>query len=402
MHSWAVRLLSFLAAMGISLASGSAQIVSLPDEESLLSFKTAQARPAHRVPTAVASGEGEAVAKVNKWTLGLATGLPEGTYLRVGGEIARNLNDKDELRVIPMVTPGAVDNIRDLLYLRGVDIALTNADVMEYFKTVEKIPNIEKRVHYIAELYIGDIHILVRPEINSYKDLEGKKVSFHSPGSGAAVSAPVIFKRLGVKVEGVYINNAFALEKMKTGEFAALVNPGGKPQDFFTKFKNDYGFKFLSLPFDKFDEYYVPSVFTDKDYPGYIKPGEKVDTLGVPVVLAVYNWSKESDRFRRVQRFIEYFFDRFEGFQKPPYHPDWKSVNLASKVPGWSRYWVAEERLKQLTASGKFKPPQGSADAQLLAGQQAKPVAPTSRVEQEQLFQEFLQWSRKAHGKRNP
>jgi hypothetical protein len=103
-----------------------------------------------------------------------------------------------------------------------------------------------------------------------------------------------------------------------------------------------------------------------------------------------------------VQRFIEYFFDRFEGFQKPPYHPDWKSVNLASKVPGWSRYWVAEERLKQLTASGKFKPPQGSADAQLLAGQQAKPVAPTSRVEQEQLFQEFLQWSRKAHGKRNP
>jgi hypothetical protein len=62
---------------------------------------------------------------------------------------------------------------------------------------------------------------------------------------------------------------------MKTGEVVGLVNPGGKPQDFFNKFKNDLGFKFLPIPFEKFDEYYVPSVFTAEDYPGYIKPGEK-------------------------------------------------------------------------------------------------------------------------------
>jgi TRAP transporter TAXI family solute receptor len=387
MRSFAVRPLMYLAAMVIGAGTGSAQTTTPISSEPAASeppaqVKTAQANLSNRAPTAAASGEGEAVAKVNKWTLGLATGLPEGTFLRVGSEIARNLNDKDELRVIPMVTPGAVDNVRDLLYLKGVDIALINADVLEHFKTVEKIPNIDKRVHYITELYIGDIHILVRPEIATYKDLEGKKVSFHSLGSGAAVSAPVIFKRLGVNVEPVYINNAFALEKMKTGELAGLVNPGGKPQDFFTKFKNEYGFKFLPIPFDKFDEYYVPSVFTDKDYPTYIKPGEKVDTIGVPVVLAVYNWPKDTDRFWRVQRFIEYFFGRFEGFQKPPYHPDWKSVNLAAKVPGWSRYWVAEERLKQMIAAGKLKPPpqmpQPSPGAQSPAGQAARPATPAA------------------------
>jgi TRAP transporter TAXI family solute receptor len=401
MHSSAARLLSFLAAAGIGLGAATAQTMPL-SVEAAPTFKTAQVKSPPRPPTTSASDESEAVAKVNKWTLGLATGLPEGTFLRVGAEIARNLNDRDELRVIPMITPGAVDNVRDLLYLKGVDIALTNADVLEHFKVVEKFPNIEKRVHYIAELYIGDIHILVRPEINSYKDLEGKKVSFHSPGSGAAVSAPVIFKRLGVKVEPVYINNAFALERMKTGEFAALVNPGGKPQDFFTKFNNDYGFKFLPIPFDKFDEYYVPSVFTDKDYPGYIKPGEKVDTIGVPVVLAVYNWPKDTDRSRRVQRFIEYFFDRFEGFQKPPYHPDWKSVNLASKVPGWSRYWAADDKLKQMVAAGRLKTPHAPPDGQQLAGQPVAPRLPTSRAEQEKLFQEFLEWSRKPHGRRQP
>ena len=119
------------------------------------------------------------------------------------------------------------------------------------------------------------------------------------------MSAPILFRRLGIKVEPVYVNNAIAMEMMKTGELAGLVNSGAKPVDLFTKFKNDHGYKFLSIPFDKFDDLYVPSVLTAEDYPGYIAPGEKVETLGVPVVLAVYNWPAGSDRARRIQRFVE-------------------------------------------------------------------------------------------------
>jgi hypothetical protein len=59
--------------------------------------QVAQDKSLPRGPTAVDSGESDTVAKVNNWTVGLATGLPEGTFLRFGGEIARNLNDSDEL-----------------------------------------------------------------------------------------------------------------------------------------------------------------------------------------------------------------------------------------------------------------------------------------------------------------
>ena len=357
------------------------------------SFKVAQAKFTTGAPTASSIGEGQTVAKTNNWTVGLASGLPEGTFIRFGAEIARNLNNADELRVIPMITYGATDNVKDLLYLKGVDIAFTNADVLEHFRSVEKIPNIEKRIHFISSMYIGHIHLLVRSDINSLKDLEGKKVSFHTPGAGASVSGPILFKRLGIKVEPVPVNNAIALEQMKTGELAGLVNTGGKPQDLFTKFKNDYGYKFLSVPFDKFEDLYVPSVFTSEDYPGYIKPGEKIDALGVPVVLAVYNWPKEHERFRRIQRFIEYYFDRFEGFQKPPYHPAWKSISLAAKVPGWTRYWVAEEKLKAVAAARQRPPPTPAIDHQL-ARQQAARAAPNNSAEQERLFQQFLEWSK--------
>jgi TRAP-type uncharacterized transport system substrate-binding protein len=259
---------------------------------------------------------------------------------------------------------------------------------------VEKIPNIERRVNFISEMYISELHVLVRPEINSFKDLEGKKVSFHTPGAGPSVTGPILFQRLGVKVEPVYINNAIAYEKMKSGEIAALIHTVGKPNDLFTKNKNDAGFKFLPVPFDKFEDLYVPSVFTAEDYPGYVKPGENVETIGVQAVLAVYNWPQGSDRFRRVQRFIEYYFDRFERFHKPPYHPKWKSINLAAKVPGWTRYWVAEEKLKQMTAAQAAARP---IDVQL-ARQQASRAAPNDAAEQERLFQKFLEWS-KVQGK---
>ena len=127
----------------------------------------AQLKPGVRAPTAASIGEGQTVAKINSWTVGLASGLPEGTFIRFGAEIARNLNNGDELRVIPMITYGATDNVKDLLYLKGVDVAFTNADVLEHFRTVEKIPNIDKRINFITGMYIGHVHLLVRVDIDS-------------------------------------------------------------------------------------------------------------------------------------------------------------------------------------------------------------------------------------------
>lgn len=379
-----------VAAAGMLAVDGSAQQVFSQD---VAQVAPGLKRKLQRTPTAVDSGEGGTVAKINNWTVGLAGGLPEGTFLRFASEIARNVNDPENLRVLPVVTQGATDNVKDLLYLRGIDIAITNADVLEHFKTVERIPNIDKRINFISEMAISEVHLVVRPEINSIKDLEGKKVSFHTAGAGSSTTAPIVFKRLGINVEPVYINNAIALEKMRTGEIAALVNNGSKPQDLLTKFKNDAGFKLLPIPFDRFDEYYVPAVLTSDDYPGFIQPGEKIETLGVQTVLAVYNWPSTNDRFRRVQRFIEFYFQRFEGLHKPPYHPKWKSVNLAANVPGWTRYYVADEFLKQMaTAKAPTQqpgqPPQGRP-------QQAARSGGSDAAEQERLFQQFLEWSRK-------
>ncbi len=235
------------------------------------------------------------------------------------------------------------------------------------------------------------MHIFARSEIKTLQDLDGKTVSLGVKGAGQTITGPVIFARLGIKPNFIFGNSEAHAEKLKAGEIAAIVHNGGKPNPLFTKMKADPNVHFLSVPYsEKFADYYVPSTFDSKDYPNLLKEGETVETLGIPAVLAVYNWPKSSDRYRKVERFIENYFNRFETLQKPPFHPKWKDINLAAKVPGWTRYSVAEEMLAKASASG-------DGSAQGSTASIAKTGGAVS-AEQERLFQEFLE-SRK--GKQN-
>lgn len=366
----------------VPLATGSAL--------SQTQLELAQAR---RAPTAAASGEQSVVARTNAWTVGLAGGLLEGTFSRFAAELAKALNDGDNLRILPVITYGASDNLPDLLYLKGIDVSIVHADAFDEYKRDQRASNIDRRVNYISQMYIGELHVFARHDIKSLQDLEGKTVSFHAKGAGPTTTGPILFGRLGINVNPVFINNSIAIEKMKTGEIAAILHTVGKPNNLFTNIKSrDIG-HFLPVEYtEKFSDYYVPSTLGHEDYPNLFEPGEKIETLGIPVVLAVYNWSKENDRYRRVERFIQYYFERFETLKKPPYHPKWKEINLAAEVPGWTRFPVAQELLD------KMQQQQAQTQTAVIdpnyARSQAARAAPGDRAEQERLFQQFLEWSR--------
>jgi TRAP-type uncharacterized transport system substrate-binding protein len=117
--------------------------------------------------------------------VGVAGGLLEGTFIRYAADLAKVLDDGPNLRVLPMVTYGAVGNVSDLLNLRGVDVAITQADVLDHFREEQKIANIDKRIQYISPLFNAEMHVYARAEYNSLQDLAGKKVSFNTPGSAA-------------------------------------------------------------------------------------------------------------------------------------------------------------------------------------------------------------------------
>jgi TRAP-type uncharacterized transport system substrate-binding protein len=308
-----------------------------------------KARAGHGT-TAATVGEGSKIQESNEWTVGIAGGLLEGTNIRFAAEMAKVLDDRPHLRVLPMVTYGALGNVEDLLYLKGVDVAITSADVLEEFIRNGTLANIKNRIRYICSFYINEVHVYVRPEIKTLEDLAGKKVSFNTVGSAANLTGGILFDRLHINAERVFINNSVALEKMRTGEIAGVVHVTGKPTDLFAKFKPEPGFHFLAVPYSRIlQDYYVPTELTAKDYPNLLQPGESVETIGVPQVLAVYNWPSNTDRYQRVARFVDYLFKRFDQFKQPPFHPKWNEINLASSLPGWTRFRAAEE----LVAAGR-------------------------------------------------
>lgn len=348
-------------------------------------------------PTAAAEGESEMVARVNQWTVGVAGGLLEGTFSRFAAELAKAFDDGNNLRVLPIITYGGTENVTDLLYLKGVDIAITNNDVFDEFKRKRNVGNIDKRINYITPMFVSEFYLFVRPEIKTLKDLDGKTVSLHTKGAGQTVTGPIVFERLGIKVNTVFINNSIAYEKMKTGELAGLVHQGAKPNPFFTKMKIEPGFHFLAIPYsEKFADYYVPSTLTHNDYPDIIPEGQQVETIGIQTVLAVYNWPQTSDRYRRLERFIEYFFEKFDKLRQPPFHPKWKDINLAGTVPGWTRYPLAQKMLDKVMAEAKVRKKLATSTTNTGTTQSAGPDNPQPQLsEDERLFEEFLDWKKK-------
>lgn len=346
---------------------------------------------AQGIPKALQEGGPDAAIRERKnaWTVGIAGGLMEGTYMRFADEIAKIVDDGDNIRVLPIVSYGAAGNLDDLLYLRGVDVAITQSDVFEYFRTQRKTPNLEKRVHFILRLPISELHILAKDEIKSLEDLRGKKVNFGPAGTGASLTGPIVFQRLGIEVEQVLIDNPSALQKLRSGEVAALVRSVSKPVDFFTKIPANSGLHLVPIPFSKtFADYYTLGEFTNKDYPTLVGEGQRVDTIAVPAVLAVYNWQKSTDRYRRVQRFIERLFGNFSKLQQPPFHQKWRDVNLAATVPGWSRFAVSEQMLQRLTG-GESPDTQRDFEAFLRSDKRG---GARDQAERDALFREFLQW----------
>ncbi|RTL72350.1 MAG: C4-dicarboxylate ABC transporter substrate-binding protein, partial [Hyphomicrobiales bacterium] len=116
--------------------------------------------------------------QLNQNTITVISGNTNGTYLYLAYDMSAVLDDGTQLRVLPVIGKGGYQNMIDLLHLRGIDLAITQSNIMSYLKkTNEMGPNIDQRVAYIAKLYNEELHVLAGPGIRRIQDLAGKKVN---------------------------------------------------------------------------------------------------------------------------------------------------------------------------------------------------------------------------------
>ncbi len=68
---------------------------------------------------------------VNAGTVTIITAPAGGAKSVFAADMARVLDEKDKLRVLPMLGKGPAQNVIDLLYLKNIDMGLVTTDVPE-------------------------------------------------------------------------------------------------------------------------------------------------------------------------------------------------------------------------------------------------------------------------------
>src|SRR5258708_34185705 len=135
-------------------------------------------------PSATAAEQ--AGAAINRGVVERETSGAAGISVRIAEDLANLVDDGATRRVVPVVGKGSLQNLTDLKYLRGIDMAILQTDVLEYAKEQRLVPGIEASLTYITRLYNEEFHLLAGPEVKSVNELANKKVSVDLRGSGTA------------------------------------------------------------------------------------------------------------------------------------------------------------------------------------------------------------------------
>jgi TRAP transporter TAXI family solute receptor len=334
--------------------------------------------------------------RLNANTVTVVLGPIGGTYLNIGADMSTVLDDGDDLRVLPVVGKGSVKSIADILFLRGVDLGIVRADTLDYLERKGYTGNIRRQFTYITKLYNEEVHVVAGKNVRTLRDLEGKRVAIDLPDGGTFITANTIFERLGIHPIVSHMEQRLAQEKLKKGELDAFVAVQGTPSRSVAQMTGD----FHLVPVDyagPLQADYFPSVLKAEDYPTLIPPGQQVDTISVAAILAGYNWPEKTDRYRKMEHFVQIFFDKFPQLQQPPWHPKWKEVTLGAPLKGWERFKPAQEWLDRHAATASTEV-RGKFDQFLAARQINARTNAITPDQNEALFQQFLKWQ----GSQNP
>lgn len=284
--------------------------------------------------------------RANRGLVEVVAGSVYGSSARMAEDLADVLDDGATRRVLPVVGKGSLQDLVDLKVVRGIDVAIVQTDVLDLVKAQKLLPGMDSGLTYVAKLYNEEFHLLARANIGSINDLAGKKVNFGSQGDGTAVTGTRLFDALRIKVEPTAYSHALALEKLRSGEIAAMAFVAPKPATLFANLRAQDGVHFLAVPLrGEIPTAYVPARLTAEDYPGLVNGA--VDTVAVGTAMIAANLAPESERYRNTANFVEAFFTQFSKLLEAPHHPKWGEVNLAADMPGWRRFSPADAWIKR-------------------------------------------------------
>src|SRR5215472_1189761 len=260
----------------------------------------------------------------------------------------QRLGNTSTSRIAPLAGQGPVQNVVDLLNLRGADAAIVPSDVLPYLRD-GRLPSAGSSIAYIKKLDQEEVHILARQDITGIADLAGQKVNFDVRDSRSFITGSVLFRALKINVQPVSLDQPRALQQLRQGEIAATVHVAKSPAPLLFELNRDDGVHFVPVPLtQEVSRTYLPARLVPADYPLLIGGGEAgrgvpIATVAVPIVLAVNRRALEAKGNHDISQLID--AASAQGSMSG------SRADLAMDVPGWRRF-VPTERPFNSDTSG--------------------------------------------------
>lgn len=260
---------------------------------------------------------------------------------------------------------------------------------------------------FIGQMGVDELHVLASRRVSDLRDLAGQKVAVGPQDGPTRATAAVWLERRPLRVEPLYLAHEQALAAVLQGHIPAMMLLAAKPARLFFDLNLSDGVHFLPIDLPgRAPAGLFPTQILPQDYPllsgGEAGRGRPVATLGVPLVLACYNWSASTPMFLGLARLSDLLIERGSGL---------RGFDMTADVAGWQRFppvaaWLvrggtvldaalAERRSPSVQAidTSRAAANTGRAAPPPVPGQAPAATAPT-RAEMERLFQEFLDWRR--------
>ena len=76
--------------------------------------------------------------RLNTNTISIISGNPNATYLTIAYDLSAVLDDGDDFRILPVIGKGGGQNIRDVRFLKGVDLGITQSIILNEYRIEQR------------------------------------------------------------------------------------------------------------------------------------------------------------------------------------------------------------------------------------------------------------------------
>jgi TRAP transporter TAXI family solute receptor len=282
------------------------------------------------------------------FALTIATGPSDGTYIQIARDIQK-IAQKDGIKLEILATQGSFENMV-LLGDMKVDLAIAQIDALEFFAKVMKPQGIDVfgTIRVILNLYPEEIHVLTNnAAINSFLQLQGKRVSFGPKNGGSALTGEVLLETYGMQVEKSFLDPRAALEGLRKSQLDAMIFVGGAPVPLFRNLGS--GFRFVDLPRNEFLEKIYNRKTLDRALYDWTIPTETYSVLSV----LMGRDTKDQLYAQNVQRIILSILSN-QNQLKATGHEKWRSsrINMPLQYNGYGPANDAIKLYQQVDALG--------------------------------------------------